>query len=119
MQYFLIEAKEISMTEADDNWHRVGPADEIDEEDVMRFDLGDRTFAVYNIEDGFFATDGLCTHEDQHLADGLVMDDVIECPLHQGLFHIPTGKAKSAPVCIDLKTYPVKIEDGDIYINLS
>ena len=104
------------MSTVQQDWHRVGPASDIDEEDVMRFDLGERTFAVYNTEWGFFATDGLCTHEEQHLADGLVIDDIIECPLHQGRFHIPTGKAKSAPVCVDLKTYPVKVEDGDLYI---
>ena len=99
-------------------WHRVGETRDIDEEDVMRFDVGDRTYAIYRTEDGFFATDGLCTHEDQHLSDGLVIDDVIECPLHQGRFHIPTGKAASAPVCIDLQTYPIRIIDGEIFIKL-
>ncbi len=106
------------MNNLGENWHRVGSANDIDEEDVIRFDHGNRTLAVYNTEDGFFATDGLCTHEDQHLADGLVIDDTIECPLHQGLFHIPTGEALSAPVCIDLKTYPVEIVDGDIYVQI-
>ena len=100
------------------DWHRVCGADEIDEEDVTRFDHGERTFAVYNTEQGFFATDGLCTHEEVHLADGLVIDDMIECPMHQGRFHIPSGAAKSAPVCVDLKTYPVKVEDGDVFIQI-
>lgn len=99
-------------------WQRVCAAEEIDEEDVTRFDLGPRTFAVYNTPSGFYATDGICTHEEAHLADGLVIDDIIECPLHQGRFHIPSGKAKSPPVCIDLKTYPVKVEDGDIFIQV-
>ena len=101
------------------DWHRVGPADEIDEEDVMRFDLGERTFAVYNTDSGFYATDGICTHETTHLADGMVIGEIIECPLHQGRFHIPSGKAKSAPVCVDLRTYPVKLEDGDIYVQVA
>ena len=43
----------------------------------------------------------------------------IECPLHQGRFHIPTGKAKGAPVCIDLKTYPTRVVDGGVYILIS
>ncbi|MCY3770134.1 MAG: non-heme iron oxygenase ferredoxin subunit [Gammaproteobacteria bacterium] len=101
-----------------ESWQKVGPAEEIDEEDVMRFDFGEKTFAVYHTEEGFFATDGLCTHEDQHLSEGLVMDDLIECPLHQGLFHIPTGEARSAPVCIDLQTYPVQVVEGEIYIRI-
>ena len=102
-----------------DTWQDVCDADEIDEEDVIRFDHGGRTYAVYNTPKGFYATDGICTHEEAHLAEGLVIDDVIECPLHQGRFHIPTGKAKSAPVCVDLRTYPAKVENGRILIQLS
>ena len=30
-----------------------------------------KTFCIYRIEDGFYATDGMCTHEDVHLEDGL------------------------------------------------
>ena len=60
-----------------------------------------------------FATDGLCTHEQFHLADGLVMDDIIECPKHNGRFNYKTGEAKGAPVCVNLRTYPVKVEGGE------
>jgi len=102
----------------DADWHLVGAAADIDEEDVMQFDHADETYAIYHTIDGFFATDGLCTHEEQHLADGLVIDNIIECPLHQGRFDVRTGEAKSAPVCVDLKTYPVQIDNGNIYIRL-
>ena len=91
-------------------------AREVDKEDLMRFDHEDTTFCVYNTGKGFFATAGICTHEEEHLEYGMVIDNVIECPLHQGRFDIPSGKALSAPACVDLKTYPVKVEDGDIFI---
>ncbi len=99
-------------------WIKACAADDIDDEDVIRFDHDGRTFALYRKDDQFFATDGLCTHEKIHLADGLVMDYVIECPKHNGRFDFRTGAAKGAPVCIDLKTYPVKVEDGDLFIYL-
>lgn len=102
------------------NWVEVCATDEIDEEDVIRFDHGGKTFAVYRSpDDRFFATDGLCTHEKIHLADGLVMDEIIECPKHNGRFSYMTGEAKGAPVCVDLKTYPVKVEAGTVFISLS
>ena len=42
-------------------------------EDVVRFDHGGRTYAIYRTaDDRYFATDGLCTHEKVHLADGFV-----------------------------------------------
>jgi 3-phenylpropionate/trans-cinnamate dioxygenase ferredoxin component len=88
---------------------------DIDLEDVMRFDHGGRSFAVYRSpEDTFHATDGLCSHENVHLSGGLVMDHVIECPKHNGRFDYRTGQALSAPVCIHLKTYPVRIEAGRV-----
>ena len=102
-----------------DTWIEVCAADEIDEEDVIRFDHAGRTFAIYRSpEDTYHATDGLCTHEKIHLADGLVMDHIIECPKHNGRFNYKTGEAKGAPVCVDLKTYPVKVEGGTVFIGL-
>ncbi len=100
------------------DWLHVCAADEIDDEDVLRFDRDGCTFAIYRTEGGYFATDGFCTHEKQHLADGLVIGRVIECPLHGGRFDMTTGKALSAPVCIDLRTYDVKVEDGQVYLAL-
>jgi 3-phenylpropionate/trans-cinnamate dioxygenase ferredoxin subunit len=97
-------------------WVDACPVDEIDEEDVMRWDHGGKTYAIYHSPDGeFFCTDGLCTHENVHLAGGLVMDYVIECPKHNGQFDYRTGEAKRAPACVALRTYPVKVDAGDVY----
>lgn len=101
-----------------ENWVRACATDDIDEEDQFRFDHGDKTFCIYNTPKGFYATDGMCTHEDEHLEFGMVIDTVVECPLHQGRFDIVTGEALSAPVCVDLQTYEVKVESGDIYLNV-
>lgn len=100
------------------NWIYVCETDDVDEEDLIRWDHEGHAYAIYNTEEGFFATDGMCTHEVQSLDEGLVVGQVIECPLHGGRFDIPTGKALSAPACVDLKTYQVKVEDDKIYIAL-
>ena len=101
-------------------WTRACATDDVDTEDLIRFDHGERTFAIYRSpDDEFFCTDGLCTHEDTHLADGLVMDYVIECPMHNGKFDYRTGEALGSPVCVNLRTYPVKIEDGYVFIEIS
>jgi 3-phenylpropionate/trans-cinnamate dioxygenase ferredoxin subunit len=101
------------------NWIEACAATDIDAEDVIRFNHSGRTFAIYKSPDGqIYATDGLCTHEKVHLADGLVMDNIIECPKHNGRFDYTNGKAMGAPVCINLKTYPTKIEGGNVYIDI-
>ena len=101
------------------NWVDACAADDIDAEDVIRFDHGGRTFAIYRSpDDQFFATDGICTHERAVLADGLVLDDIIECPKHNGRFNYKTGEAKGAPVCVDLKTYAVRLEGARVLIDV-
>ena len=99
-------------------WVYVCEKNSIDMEDLKRFDHENKTYCIYHIKDGFFATDGICTHEEVHLEDGMVMNDEIECPMHQGIFNIKTGKAIEEPACENLKTYEIKVEDEKIFIDL-
>ncbi len=102
------------------DWIDACDAEDIDAEDVIRFDHGGRTYAIYRSPtDDYFCTDGLCTHEGVHLADGLVMDHLIECPKHNGQFDYRTGAAMRAPVCVNLRTYPVKVEGGRVLIGVA
>ena len=100
-------------------WHEVCASDELDEEDVMEFEREGELYAIYHTPTGYYASAGVCTHETARLAQGLVFGDIIECPMHMGRFHIPSGAAKGAPVCVNLATHPVKVEDGTIYIGLA
>ena len=102
-----------------ENWIETCAAEEIEREDVIRFDCGERTFAIYrSADDRYFATQGLCTHRQVHMAGGFVMDQIIECPKHNGRFDFTTGKAQGAPACVDLQTYPVKVEAGKVFLRL-
>ena len=100
------------------DWTFVCNTSDVDFEDQYRFDHNDRTYCIYHLEDGFYATDGLCTHEDIHLVDGLIDGEEIECPMHLGVFNIKTGKVIMDPPCEDLKTYKLEIEDEKILIAL-
>jgi 3-phenylpropionate/trans-cinnamate dioxygenase ferredoxin subunit len=100
-------------------WVDVCDLREIEVEDVIRFDHGGHTYAVYRDEDGVpYCTDGLCTHEQVHLADGLVLEDEIECPKHNGRFNYKTGAALRTPACVALLTYPARLLAGRIQVQL-
>ena len=102
-----------------ENWVDAGPADRIGAEDVATFEHGGRQFALYRTaDDRYYATDGICTHEYAELADGFVSGTIIECPMHNGRFDFTTGEAKGAPACVNLATYPVKVEGGRIYLRI-
>ena len=101
------------------NWIRACATEDIELEDLIRFDHSGRTYAIYRSpDDSFYCTDGLCTHEEVHLEDGLVMDHVIECPKHNAQFDYRTGEAVKSPACVNLTTYPTKVEEGDVLIGL-
>lgn len=92
---------------------------DIEQEGAIRFDHAGKTYAVYRSpEDEVFCTDGLCTHEAIHLADGLVMDYEIECPKHSGVFYYRTGEARRLPACKNLGTYGARVEDGAVLVDL-
>jgi 3-phenylpropionate/trans-cinnamate dioxygenase ferredoxin subunit len=100
-------------------WTEACDVDDVELEDVIRFDHDGRSFAIYRSSDNkFFATDGFCTHEKAHLADGLVMGEIIECPKHNGRFNYHTGEAKGTPACVNLRTYPVKVEAGKVSVDI-
>ena len=101
-------------------WIAACDVDDVDEEDVVPFQHAGLDYAIYRSPDGeFYASDGHCTHEKQLLCDGLVMGGEIECPKHNGRFSYATGRALGAPVLVDLRTYPVKVEDDTVYIGLN
>ena len=100
-------------------WVEACAVDDVETEDLIRFDHAGKTYAIYRSpEDEFFATDGLCTHEQVHLSGGLVMDYIIECPKHNGRFDYRTGDPTGAPVCVKLQTYPAKVEAGKVLIDI-
>jgi 3-phenylpropionate/trans-cinnamate dioxygenase ferredoxin subunit len=101
------------------HWVAACETDDVDPEDVIPFEHGGVDFAIYRSPDGqFFVTAGHCTHEQTLLCDGLVEDHIIECPKHNGRFDYRTGEAKGAPVIVDLRTYPVRVDDGTVYVDV-
>ena len=88
--------------------------------DVVRFDHGKKTYALYRTHDGeLYATDGLCTHGNVHLSKGLVKGNLIECSKHNGRFNLIDGSPARVPVCRGLVTYPIAERNGRIFINVS
>ncbi len=101
-------------------WVGVCPATDLRLADVKRFDHGKKTYAIYRDDEGkLYTTDGLCTHGNVHLANGLVKDKQIECSKHNGRFNLIDGSPARAPICRGLATYPVEERNGQIVINVA
>jgi len=72
--------------------------------------------ALFRVEGCVYATQDECTHGRASLADGYLIGDEVECPLHQGMFNVRTGAVTAAPCTQALKTYAVEVRDGVIYL---
>lgn len=65
-----------------------------------------------------FATQALCTHKGGPLADGLVSNQTVVCPLHGNKFNLATGQPIDNE-CKALKTYAVSVEGDELAITLA
>jgi MocE subfamily Rieske [2Fe-2S] domain protein len=100
-------------------WVDVCPAAQLGHADVLRFDHGQKTYALYrDEEDKLYATDGVCTHGNTHLADGLIVGNMIECAKHNGRFNLIDGSPARAPICRGLATYPIELRGERIHVNI-
>lgn len=87
--------------------------------EVIRFDFEHKTYAISRTESNeIFATEGICTHGNAHLADGVVIGELLECPKHNGRFNLRDGQPKRTPVCVGINTYKAFEREGKIYLNL-
>jgi MocE subfamily Rieske [2Fe-2S] domain protein len=114
------ELSPASSAEVDsEGWLQVCAATALGRADVIRIDHKQKTFAVYRDAEGrLYATDGVCTHGNTHLSDGLVVGSMIECAKHNGRFNLVDGSPARAPICRGLVTYPVEERAGQIFVNV-
>ncbi|MFG1481173.1 3-phenylpropionate/cinnamic acid dioxygenase ferredoxin subunit [Xanthobacter sp. V4C-4] len=75
--------------------------------------------AVFNLAGEFYALADLCSHGNASMSEGYLEDDcTVECPVHTARFCLKTGKALTQPATVDLATFAVEVEDGEIYVRL-
>lgn len=91
---------------------------EVVEGEIKGAELPDGTrIALYNFEGKIYATSDICTHGEASLSEeGLVTGQIVECTWHFGTFDFTTGKPESSPCTVPLKTYPVEVRNGMIYV---
>ncbi len=85
---------------------------------VVGVECQGRRLAVYQLEHEYFATDDACPHQGGVLSAGCVVEGYIECPLHYALFDVRTGAADGAVTATNVRTYPTKVENGEIHVDL-
>lgn len=83
---------------------------------AVRVVLDGTPVAVFNVEGSFHAIGDTCTHEEASLSEGYVDEDIVECPKHGAMFHIPTGEVRSLPATRSEPVFRTSVEDDDLYV---
>jgi len=99
------------------NWVRIAAADELAPGACGEYVAGERIVALFNVEGTYFALDGICPHQGGPLGKGILCGSIVTCPWHGFQFDVTTGQHQTSRSIVH-PTFPVKIEGGDIYIDL-
>jgi nitrite reductase/ring-hydroxylating ferredoxin subunit len=76
-----------------------------------------RTVAVIRVDGVFYGLEADCKHMRASIANGKIVGHTITCPAHGWQYDIRTGACLNEPWA-QLKTFPVVVEDGRIYIEV-
>ncbi len=97
-------------------WTEVAAEAAIEEGGTLRVEVDQRSVCLYRINNALFASDDICTHGYASLSDGTISGEYIECPMHGGMFHVPSGRAVKLPCVKDLPVYRVRVVCGKVFV---
>ncbi|WP_446663568.1 non-heme iron oxygenase ferredoxin subunit [Flexivirga sp. B27] len=104
---------------ADDDFVRVCALDELPKGEPALAEInGVRVAMVLDVEGVVHAVNDTCSHANVSLSEGEVDGCTIECWLHGSRFDLNTGVPTGPPATVPIAVYPVRIEDGDVYVSV-
>jgi len=105
-------------------WHKAAHIDMFPENGGACVKLREEQIAIFNLSrrNEWYACQNLCPHKMQMiLSRGMIGssegEPKVACPFHKRTFSLKTGACLNAEEC-SITTYPVKIEDGYVYVGL-
>ena len=99
----------------------VCPLEELPPGEMKLVPAGSITVGVYNLDGELYAIEDRCSHDDGPLCEGDFDPGtgVVVCPRHGANFDVRTGRALTLPAYLPVETYPVRLEDGVIKVEVS
>jgi nitrite reductase/ring-hydroxylating ferredoxin subunit len=74
---------------------------------------------ICNVDGKFHAVDDECTHAIASLSEGKLQGNIVVCPMHGGSFDVCSGQPTSLPCKQPLRTWPLEVADGKVYLLLN
>ena len=100
------------------DWIKACNKEKVASGELFSFDHNDKKILLANLDGKLFATDRICTHAEADLSTGILSEEGIRCPLHLSVFNLESGKPQNPPAEKSLKTYNVKVDENEIYVEV-
>jgi 3-phenylpropionate/trans-cinnamate dioxygenase ferredoxin subunit len=98
---------------------RVGRLEDFPQGRVRVVLAGEERIAICRVGEELYAVEDLCTHDDGPLGEGSLQGTAIECPRHGARFDVRTGEVLRMPAVVPIRTFPVEVRDGEVFVRLS
>lgn len=85
---------------------------------MKHFSVNGVDIDVYHLEEGWYATADMCTHQDCSLSEGGLEGNEIVCWCHGGAFDVKTGSATRMPCAIPIETFLIRVCDHQIEVQI-
>jgi nitrite reductase (NADH) small subunit len=99
------------------NWVRIAATSELEAGNCGEYVAGDRIIALFRVGDALYALDGICPHQGGPLGKGMLSGCIVTCPWHGFQFDVTTGQHQTSKTLVH-PTFPVKVESGDIWVDV-
>lgn len=99
-------------------WVKACSIDKVTSGQLYGFQHSDKQILLANLDGKIYATDLICTHAEADLSNGMLSKEGVRCPLHLSVFNLETGMPQNPPAEKPLRTYNVKIDQNEIYVEV-
>jgi 3-phenylpropionate/trans-cinnamate dioxygenase ferredoxin component len=99
----------------------VCPLEELPPGTMKLVHAGEISVGVYNVDGELYALEDRCSHDDGPLVEGDWEPDegVVICPRHGSRFDIRSGRALTLPAYLPVETFPVRVDDGIVKVDVT
>lgn len=101
------------------SWEIICKTGEVQDDFPYSAKVNGKEIGIYRVDGEYYALEDVCPHAYALLSQGFVEDGQVECPLHEAVFDIKTGKCLREPADRDLHVYPVRVVDDTVQLQLT
>ncbi|MBT0159250.1 Rieske 2Fe-2S domain-containing protein [Candidatus Bathyarchaeota archaeon A05DMB-2] len=97
---------------------KIAETKDISKNQMQVFNVKEREILLINLEGELHAFDNRCPHMGYPLFFGSLKGDTLTCGFHSAKFNVKTGKSLGPVTSERLKTFPVKIQNSSVFIEV-